>query len=84
MDINTIIVTMFTYIDDWLQCQNWKLRQHGPQPIMHDSEVLTIEIIGAFLGFSTDKGVFLHFQRLRSFLSCAMSNQPNYLRAPIS
>ena len=63
MDINIFIVTVFAYIDDWLQSQNLKLRQRGPQPTMHDSEVLTIEIIGSFLGMSTDKGVFLYFKR---------------------
>ena len=63
MDINTFIVTVFTYVDDWFSNQNLKLRQRGPQPTLHDSEVLTIEIVGAFLGISTDKGIFLHFRR---------------------
>jgi hypothetical protein len=63
MDINTFIVTVFTYVDDWLKDQNMRLRQRGPQPTLNDSEVLTIEIAGAFMGISTDKGVFLHFRR---------------------
>lgn len=63
MDINTIIVTLFTFIDDWLQGRDLRLRQRGPKPTMQDSEVLTIEIVGAFLGLSTDKGIFLHFKR---------------------
>lgn len=63
MDINTFIVTVFTHIDDWLKGQNMKLRQRGPQPTLSDSEVLTIEVVGAFLGISTDKGMFLHFRR---------------------
>lgn len=63
MDINTFVVAVFTYIDDWLQAENMKLRQRGPQPTLDDSEVLTIEVVGAFLGISTDKGVFLHFRR---------------------
>ena len=63
MDTNIFIVTLFTYIDDWLKSQNMKLRQRGPQPRLHDSEMLTIEIAGAFLGICTDKGIFLHFRR---------------------
>ena len=63
MDTNIFIVTLFTYIDDWLKSQNMKLRQRGPQPRLHDSEVLTIEIAGAFFGIGTDKGIFLHFRR---------------------
>lgn len=63
MNTNIFIVTVFTFIDDWFKSQNLKLRQRGPQPRLHDSEVLTIEIAGAFLGISTDKGIFLHFRR---------------------
>jgi hypothetical protein len=62
MDLNTFIVTVFCIVDDWLKGQP-KLRQRGPQPTLHDSEVLTIEVVGAFLGIDTDKGLFMHFRR---------------------
>ena len=82
MDINIFIVTVFTYIDDWLKSKNLKLRQRGPQPTLFDSEVLTIEIIGSFLGMSTDKGVFLHFQRHYShyFPALRRVNRTTYVR----
>ena len=35
--------------------QGKRLRQRGPQPTLSDSEVLTIESIGEFLGFDQDK-----------------------------
>ena len=63
MDLNTFIVSVFTIIDDWYQRQEMNLRQRGPQPTLHDSEVLTIEIVGSFLGMSKDKDVFLYFRR---------------------
>ena len=63
MDLNTFIVTVFTIIDDWYQSQDMKLRRRGPRPTLHDSEVLTIEIVGAFLGMSKEKDVFLYFRR---------------------
>jgi len=62
MDLNTFIVVVFCMIDDWLKEQP-KLRERGPQPTVHDSEVLTIEVVGAFLGINTDKGLFLYFRR---------------------
>jgi hypothetical protein len=61
MDTNTFLVTVFCLIDDWLKGQT--LRQRGPAPSLHDSEVLTIEIMGEFLGIDTDKGLYLHFRR---------------------
>jgi hypothetical protein len=39
------------------------LRERGPQPLLDDREVLTIEIVGEFLGMDTDKGIFLFFSR---------------------
>ena len=57
MDLNTFIIAVFCLIDDWLKTQR-PLRQRGPAPKLHDSEVLTIEVVGEFLGIDTDKGLF--------------------------
>ena len=40
-----------------------RVRGSGPQPILADSEVLTIECVGEFLGIDTDKGIYEHFRR---------------------
>ena len=61
MDLNTFIVIIYCLIDDWLATQP-KYRQRGPQPTLSDSELLTIEVVGNFLGQGTDKGLFLYFQ----------------------
>ena len=61
MDVTTFIVTVFCLIDDWLAGQ--RLRQRGPQPTMADSEVLTIECVGEFLGIDTDTGLYQYFRR---------------------
>ncbi len=61
MDLNTFIVTVFCLVDDWLEGQ--KLRQRGPCPQLSDAEVLTIEIVGEFLGIDTDEGLYEPFQR---------------------
>ncbi len=45
MDLDTLIITAFVTIDDALSAWlgSHKLRQRGPQPLLSDSEVLTIE-----------------------------------------
>ena len=61
MDLNTFIVAVFCLVDD--QLNGRRIRQRGPTPKLSDSEVLTIEIVGEFLGLDTDKGIYLFFRR---------------------
>ena len=71
MDLTTLLVTVFCLIDDWLtdqhrgqhRGQQLRLRQRGPQPSLADSEVLTIECVGEFLGIDTDSGLYTYFRR---------------------
>jgi hypothetical protein len=35
------------------------IRSRGPAPKLSDAEVLTIEVVGEFLGIDTDKGIYL-------------------------
>src|SRR4029453_14898962 len=61
MDATTLLITVYCLIDEWLAGQ--RLRQRGPRPTLADSEVLTIEGVGEFLGIDTDKGLYEHFCR---------------------
>jgi hypothetical protein len=61
MDITTFMVEVFCLIDDWLQAKRW--RQRGPQPVLHDSEVLTMEVVGEFLGHDEEEGMYDYFRR---------------------
>jgi Transposase DDE domain len=61
MDLSTFIIAVFCITDDWLKGK--KLRQRGPSPELSDAEVLTIEIVGEFLGIDTDEGLYEHFRR---------------------
>jgi len=62
VDLNTFIVAVFCLVDDWLKDQQ-RLRQRGPAPKLSDSEVLTIEIVGEFLGIDTEKDLHAYFRR---------------------
>ncbi len=61
MDLSTFIVSVFCLIDDRLKGR--RIRERGPTPTLSDSEVLTIEIVGEFLGIDTDKGIHRFFRR---------------------
>ena len=65
MDLETLIVAVFCLVDDFVRdlCRGRRLRQRGPTPVLADSEVLTIEIIGEFLGLDTDQGLHAYFGR---------------------
>jgi hypothetical protein len=61
MDINTFVVTVYCVIDDWLKGK--RVRQRGPQPRLSDSEVLTLEVVGAFLGLDNESSLYRYFCR---------------------
>ena len=62
MDLSTFIVAVFCLVDERLKGRS-SIRQRGPSPKLSDSEVLTIEIVGEFLGIDTDKAIHLFFRR---------------------
>src|SRR3954464_13579253 len=65
MDLETLIIVVFCLVDDLVRdrCRGRGLRQRGPAPVLADSEVLTVEIVGEFLGLDTDRGLHAHFRR---------------------
>ena len=65
MDLETFIIAVFCLVDDFVRdlCHGRRLRQRGPAPILADSEVLTVEITGEFLGLDTDQALHAYFRR---------------------
>jgi Transposase DDE domain len=65
MDLDALIVTVFCLVDDALATllDGRRLRRRGPQPLLADSEVLTLEVVGEFLGFDREKAIFAYFRR---------------------
>jgi hypothetical protein len=67
VDLDTFIVATYCLIDelmDELLPDGERLRKRGPaRLLLDDREVLTIEIVGEFLGLDTDLGIFRHFRR---------------------
>jgi hypothetical protein len=43
---------------------DWRrIRQRGPAPLLADSEVLTMEVVGEFLGYDQDTAIYHYFRR---------------------
>ena len=65
MDLDTFIVAVFCAIDEELRdlAGHGRWRTRGPRPRLADSEVLTIEVVGEYLGIDTDRGLYAYFRR---------------------
>jgi hypothetical protein len=60
MDLSTFIVAVFCLIDE--RIEDRALRARGPLPKLSDAEVLTVELVGEFLGMDTDEAIFRYFR----------------------
>jgi hypothetical protein len=55
------MIALYCVIEDYLADR--RLRKRAPQPTLRDSEALTIELVGEFLGIDTESNIFAHFCR---------------------
>jgi len=62
---DTFIVAVYCLVDDLMEelLGGQRLRKRGPDPTLDDREVLTVEVVGEFLGLDTDTGIFGFFGR---------------------
>jgi len=65
VDLESFIVAVYCLVDDLVSevLDGRRLRRRGPDPALDDKEVLTIELVGEFLGIDTDKGLHAYFRR---------------------
>jgi hypothetical protein len=64
MTLDDYMLNVFCLVDDQLTALHLDhVRQRGFAPRLHDSEVLTIELVGEFLGFDQDARLFWYFRR---------------------
>lgn len=64
MSLENFIITVFCLVVENVDqiLANQKLRCRGFTPKLTDAEVMSMEIIGEFLGIDTDKGIWLYFK----------------------
>jgi hypothetical protein len=65
MDLESFLITVYCVTDDLLRevLPGLRLRRRGFAPRLRDSEVLAMEIAGAFLGLETDASIYRYFRR---------------------
>jgi len=85
MTFDDYLLELFYLIDSQLEAMNLpprRLRQRGPEPRLHDSEVITMELAGEFLGIDTDKGIWGHFRRYHAaeFPKLAVTDRTTFAR----
>ena len=68
MDLESFTIAVLCWVEDGLAAvqrdPGWRrLRQRGPAPTLADSEVLTMEVVGEFLGLDRDTAIVGYFRR---------------------
>ena len=65
MDLDDFIIAVFCVVDEAIPVvlRERRLRQRGPQPTLADSEVVTMEVVGEYLGLEQDSALFVFFRR---------------------
>ena len=60
--VDDLLLDVYCFVDDWLRALlgNRRLRARGKTPKLSDAEVLTIEIVGQWLGHTTDVDLWTH------------------------
>ena len=82
MDLDTYIVAVYCAVDDGLRelaegAGRWRSR--GPAPVLADAEVLTLEVVGEYLGLDEDRAIHRYFRRL---VHGPGAGGPDHVRAP--
>jgi hypothetical protein len=75
VDLETFIVTVYCVLDDALAglTGRARLRPRGPAPRLADSEVLTLEVVGEYLGLDRDAAIYAYFRRHHAALFPALA-----------
>jgi hypothetical protein len=68
VDLESFTIAVLCWVEDGLAAvqrePGWRrLRQRGPAPTLADSEVLTMEVVGEFLGLDRDTAIIGYFRR---------------------
>jgi hypothetical protein len=65
MDLDDFIITVFCRVNEAIPraLKGQRLCQRGPQPTLADSEVVTMEVVGEYLGLAQDSALFASFRR---------------------
>ena len=82
MELSDFITTTFVITDDFVKehFPARRLRKRGFLPKLSDSEVITMEIVGEYMGLSTDKAIYQYFKRHWSNCFPQLPDRSNFVR----
>lgn len=82
MSVEHFIITVFCFIDEEMKKNfgHTKLRNRGPSPVLEDTEVITMEIVGEFLGKDADKTIWEYFKSHWSHFFPKIPNRTTFIR----
>lgn len=65
MPIEDFIIITYIFVDEYLKeaSQNLVLRTRGEPPALSDAEVITMEIVGEYMGLGSDKQIWIYFRK---------------------
>jgi hypothetical protein len=65
MPVDEFIILVFCWVEKGVDevTQGITLRQRGHRPRLSDAEVITMELVGEFLGYDGDKAIWEYFRR---------------------
>ena len=68
MDLEEFMIAVYCLVDELLgelrADPEWRrIRRRGPAPTLDDAEVLTMEVVGEFLGLDQDAAIYRYFRR---------------------
>ena len=83
-NLDLFVISIYCFIEDDLYpafcAANGKPRRAGCEPALSDTECLTIEIVGHFLGYSSQKRLY---EQMKEHFSCwfpALKERPAFVR----
>lgn len=62
MPLEDLIIRTYCFVDSFFKDRSFSLRQCGEAPALSDAEVITMEIVGEYLGCGDDKKIWTHFK----------------------
>ena len=82
MPIEDFIITVFCLVADNFPCleEHFSLRKRGFSPKLMDIEVITMEVVGEFIGIDTDKGIWLYFRKYWLAWFPDLGSRSNFVR----
>ena len=81
MPLEEFIITVFCLVDDtYHNLLSHPVRKRGTPPKLTDSEVITMEIVGEWLGRHTDKAIWTYFHQHWLSLFPSIPSRPQFAR----